>query len=59
MLLGLARSPPPIDPSEVGLTSLILLGEVVLTSRAARGLDGEGCGEDMVDEEEFKGWLFQ
>ncbi len=47
MLLGLLG---PSSPTR-GLASLVLVGEEVLTSREARGLEGEGCGEDIVGED--------
>lgn len=50
MLCGLLTASFSIKFSEAALMSLglVLVGEEVLGSRQARGLVGEGCGEDMV-----------
>ena len=48
MLLDLSSPSFPIDSPRVGLMSLLLVGEEVLTSRLARGLEGEGVDVDIV-----------
>ena len=50
MLLDLSTPSFSADSPKLGLRSLLLVGEEVLTSRSARGLEGEGVGVDILVE---------